>query len=107
MRVWVEPQALSARGLTVQDVENAIAARNVEIPAGRIESTRREFSARSLGELKTPREFGALAVSSQCTQIITLKDVARVEPATEDVRTIFRYNASPSVAIAVVRRSKA
>jgi len=35
MRVWVDPQALSARGLTVQDVESAIAARNVEIPAGR------------------------------------------------------------------------
>src|SRR5882724_11946400 len=58
MRVWVDPQALSARGLTVQDVENAIVSRNVEIPAGRIESTRREFSVRSLGELKTPQEFG-------------------------------------------------
>src|SRR5213593_2122154 len=46
MRVWVEPDALSARGLTVQDVENAIVSRNVEIPAGRIESTRREFSVR-------------------------------------------------------------
>src|SRR5207247_2401023 len=36
MRVWVQPDALSARGLTVQDVENAIVSRNVEIPAGRI-----------------------------------------------------------------------
>src|SRR5207253_11091937 len=33
MRVWVQPDALSARGLTVQDVENAIVSRNVEIPA--------------------------------------------------------------------------
>ena len=47
MRVWVQPDQLSARSLTVQDVENAITARNVEIPAGRIESTRREFSVRS------------------------------------------------------------
>src|SRR6266481_3527151 len=36
MRVWVQPEALSARGLTVQDVEAAIASRNVEIPAGRV-----------------------------------------------------------------------
>ena len=107
MRVWVRPDALSARGLTVQDVENAIVSRNVEIPAGRIESTRREFSVRSLGELKTPREFGELAVSSQGTQIIKLKDVARVELGPEDVRSIFRYNGSPSVAIGVVRQSKA
>src|SRR5437879_11363110 len=56
MRVWVQPEALSARSLTVQDVEAAINARNVEIPAGRIESPRREFSGRSLGQLKTPLE---------------------------------------------------
>ncbi len=107
MRVWVQPDALSARGLTVQDVENAIVSRNVEIPAGRIESTRREFSVRSLGELKTPREFGELAVASQGTQLVKLKDVAQVELGPEDDRSIFRYNGSPAVAIGVVRQSKA
>src|SRR5256885_3057435 len=107
MRVWVQPDPLSARSLTVQDIENAIASRNVEIPAGRIESTRSEFSVRSLGELKTPREFGELAVASQGTQLVKLKDVARVELGPEDDRSIFRYNGSPAVAIGVVRQSKA
>jgi multidrug efflux pump len=107
MRVWVQPEALSARGLTVQDVEGAIAARNVEIPAGRIESTRREFSVRSLGELKTPQEFGELVVASQGTQLVKLNDVANVELGPEDDRSIFRWNGSPSVAIGVVRQSKA
>src|SRR5947208_4598675 len=107
MRVWVDPEALSARGLTVQDVEGAIVSRNVEIPAGRIESTRREFSVRSLGELKTPQEFDEMVVASQGSQLVKLKDVARVELGPEDDRSIFRYNGSPSVAIGVVRQSKA
>jgi len=107
MRVWVEPQALSARGLTVQDVETAIVSRSVEIPAGRIESTRREFSVRSLGELKTPQEFGEMVVASRGTQLIKLKDVARVELGPEDDRSIFRWKGHPSVAIGVVRQSKA
>ena len=107
MRVWVQPDQLSARGLTVQDVETAITARNVEIPAGRIESTRREFSVRSLGELKTPQAFGELAVASQGGQVVKLKDVANVELGPEDNRSIFRYNGNPSVAIGVVRQSKA
>src|SRR5439155_666523 len=107
MRVWAQPDQLSARGLTVQDVEGAINARNVEIPAGRIESTRREFSVRSLGQLKTPREFGELVVTSQGGQVIKLKDVAHVELAPEDTRSIFRYNGDPAVAIGVVRQSKA
>jgi multidrug efflux pump len=107
MRAWVQPDELSARGLTVQDVESAITARNVEIPAGRIESTRREFSVRSLGELKTPREFGEMVVTSEGGQVVKLKDVAHVELAPEDTRSIFRYNGIPAVAIGVVRQSKA
>ena len=107
MRVWVNPEALSARGLTVQDIENAIVSRNIEIPAGRIESTRREFSVRSLGELKTPGEFGEMVVASQGTQLVKLKDVARVELGPEDDRSIFRWKGTPSVAIGVVRQSKA
>jgi multidrug efflux pump len=107
MRVWVKPEELSARGLTVQDVESAIASRNVEIPAGRIESTRREFSVRSLGELKTPQEFGELVVASQGNQLVKLKEVANVELGPEDERSIFRYNGNPAVAIGVVRQSKA
>ena len=119
MRVWVKPDQLSARALTVQDVENAIRSRNVEIPAGRIESSRREFSVRSLGELKTPQEFGELVVGSQGAagggggggggsgQLIKLKDIARVELGPENDRSVFRYNGNPSVAIGVVRQSKA
>src|SRR5436309_1565765 len=105
MRVWVDPEALSARGLTVQDIENAIASRNVEIPAGRIESTRREFSVRSLGELKTPAEFGEMVVASQGTQLVKLKDVARVELGPEDVRSIFRWKVTPSDAIIVLENA--
>src|SRR2546425_1208263 len=93
--------------VAAQDVESAIPARNVEIPAGRIESTRREFSVRSLGELKTPREFGEMVVTSQGGQVVRLKDVAHVELGPEDTRSIFRYNANPAVAIGVVRQSKA
>ncbi len=107
MRVWVKPDQLSARGLTVQDVESAIRSRNVEIPAGRIESSRREFSVRSLGELKTPQEFAELAVASQSGQIVKLRDIARVELGPEDDRSVFRYNGNPAVAIGVVRQSKA
>src|SRR6266849_3483231 len=107
IRVWVQPDQLSARALTVQDVEGAITTHNVEIPAGRIESTRREFSVRSLGELKTAQEFGELAVASEGGQVVKLKVVAHVELGPEDTRSIFRYNGVPAVAIGVVRQSKA
>ncbi|MBI1967322.1 MAG: efflux RND transporter permease subunit [Gemmatimonadetes bacterium] len=107
MRVWLSASELSARGLTVQDVEQAIRSRNVEIPAGRIESQRREFTVRSLGELKTPDEFGELTVASQDGQQVKLKDLGRVELGPEDERSMLRYKGVPAVAIGVVRQSKA
>src|SRR6266540_512441 len=70
-------------------------------------ATRREFSVRSLGELKTPQGFGDMVVASQGGQVIKLKDVANVELGPEDNRSIFRYNGNPAVAIGVVRQSKA
>jgi multidrug efflux pump len=107
MRVWLSAAELSARNLTVQDVEQAIRSRNVEIPAGRIESNRREFSVRSLGELKTPAEFSELVVSSVQGQPVKLKDLGRVELGPEDDRSSFRYKGTPAVALGVVRQSKA
>src|ERR687897_15022 len=106
MRVWLSPSELSARGLTVQDVQQAIRTRNVEVPAGRIESARREFTVRSLGELKTPEEFGNLVVSNTDGVLVKLKDLARVELGAEDERSELRFKGTPSVAIGVIRQSK-
>jgi multidrug efflux pump len=107
MRVWLSASALSARGLTVQDVEAAIRSRNVEIPAGRIESVRREFTVRSLGELKTPEEFADLTVANQNGRLVKLRDIARVELGAEDERSVLRYKGVPAIAVGVVRQSKA
>ena len=107
MRVWLDPAELTARGLTVQDVEAAIRSRNVEVPAGRIESQRREFTVRTLGELKTPGEFAELTVSNVEGQPIKLKDIGRVELGPEDDRSALRFNGTQAVAIGIVRQSKA
>jgi multidrug efflux pump len=107
MRVWLSASELSARGLTVQDVQQAIRTRNVEVPAGRIESERREFTVRSLGELKTPEEFGNLVVSNTNGILVKLKDLGRVELGAEDERSLLRFKGTPAVAIGVIRQSKA
>ncbi len=107
MRIWLSPMALAAHDLTVQDVQAAVRSRNVEIPAGRIESARREFTVRSMGELKTPDEFGDLTVANQNGQLVKLKDLARVELGPENDRSVLRYKGISAVAIGVVRQSKA
>ncbi len=107
MRIWLDQNALSARSLTVQDVSAAIRARNVEVPAGRIESTKREFTVRSLGELRTPDEFADLVVANQGGVLTKLRDVGRVELGPANDRSALRFNRIPAIGLGVIRQSKA
>lgn len=107
MRIWLSASQLAAHDLTVQDVAAAVHSRNVEIPAGRIESERREFTVRSLGELKTPEEFRNLTVSNRDGQLVRLSDISQVELGPENERSTLRFNGISAVAIGVVRQSKA
>ena len=107
MRVWLSPTELAARGLTVQDVEEAIRSRNVEIPSGRIESTQREFTVRSLGELKTPDQFANITVANQNGSLVKLRDLARVELGPRNERSYLRFNGDPALGVGIVRQSKA
>ncbi|MBK6496320.1 MAG: efflux RND transporter permease subunit [Gemmatimonadetes bacterium] len=95
MKIWLDQNALTARSLTVQDVAAAIRARNVEVPAGRIESSQREFTVRSLGELRTPNEFADLVVSSQggvLTQVARRRP-GRARPGKRPLRPPLRSDA--------------
>lgn len=57
MRIWIDRRALAARELSVGDIERALRAENVELPAGRLESDTRMFQARVERNFKTPEDF--------------------------------------------------
>jgi len=107
MRIWLSPQAMASRDITIQDVETAILTRNIEIPAGRIESRQREFTVRSLGELRTPEEFANIVVLADGPQLVRLGDIARVELGPEEERSYLRFDGTQAVAVGVIRQSKA
>jgi multidrug efflux pump len=107
MRVWIDNVRLTATNLTIGEVEQALARENVDLPSGRVEGARREFTVRTLGEVATAEEFGALIVAERGGEVIRLRDVARVEVGPEDDRNFVRFNGQPAVALGVVRQSKA
>ena len=57
MRIWLDRNALVARGLTVADVESAIRAQNIELPAGTLNSLERDFMVRIERGYVTPDDF--------------------------------------------------
>jgi multidrug efflux pump len=108
MRIWLDRQALAARELTVADVENALRANNVELPAGEVESIDRQFAVRVEREFESADDFRRLVVAEGPDgHLVRLGDVARVERGTEEDRTFFRGNGIPQVGLGVVRQSTA
>jgi len=107
MRVWLDRRQMAARGITVSDVEAALRRQNVELPAGRIESTDREFTVRTDTGLSTPDQFARLVVAPRTGYPIKLGDVALVELAAQDTRGEIRNNGKPAIGVGVVKQSTA
>lgn len=108
MRVWLSRENLAARQLTVTDVENALLRENVEIPAGRLESTEREFSLRTDTNLRTEEDFRNLVVGrGPDGYLVRLSEVAEVRLASDDDRSLSRSNGVVSTSMAIIPQSKA
>ncbi|MCX8132809.1 MAG: efflux RND transporter permease subunit [Roseococcus sp.] len=107
MRIWLDRQALAARGLTVQDVEDAIRRENVELPGGRLDSLQRELTVRTDTRMNRPEQFRSIVVARQGGAQVLLGDVATVEIAPEDTRGEYRINGRPAIGLGILRQSTA
>jgi multidrug efflux pump len=108
MRIWLDRRALAARGLTALDVEQALRTQNVERPAGRLESKDRELSLRTARPYATAEDFRKLVVARGAEGYpVRLGEVAQVEIAPAESRTLFRANGEPAIGLGIIKQSKA
>ncbi|MEG3158144.1 efflux RND transporter permease subunit [Lysobacter zhanggongensis] len=107
MRVWIQPQRLAGFGLTPVDVEQALRSQNVEIPAGRVEGTDREFTVLPQTDLQTPEEFGNVILGESNGYLVRLKDVARIELGAQQERFRARYNGVNAVPLGITKQAVA
>ncbi len=108
MRVWLDRDAMAARGITAGDVEAALRRENVELPAGRIESNTRDFTLRVERGYTTAEQFAQMPLSKGADgYVVRVGDVAKVELATEERRAYFRSNDQPNIGLGIVKTSTA
>jgi multidrug efflux pump len=109
LRVWVDPNALAARGLTVVDIENALRSQNLETPAGYVQSQERDYQVRVARTFETPEQFARLPISrtgAGDAAVVRLGDVSRIEFAPQEERSMFRGNGRDEVGLGIVRQSQ-
>ena len=101
MRVWLDPLQMAARGVTASDVAEAINASNFLAAPGETENEYVAYNITLQSTLQTAEAFGALPLQSEGDAVVRLRDVARVELASEEQEEIVTFNGEPGTFIGI------
>lgn len=111
MRVWLDPSRLAVKGVTPQEVVQAIGDQNLQVAAGQIGQAplppgqMYQMSVRAIGRLKTASEFENIIIrSGKDGQLVRIKDVGRAELGAEDYQNVVRYRGKEAVGIGIFQR---
>ncbi|MBX5481963.1 MAG: efflux RND transporter permease subunit [Myxococcaceae bacterium] len=108
MRIWLQPDRLTALGITAVDVQNAVRAQNTVNPTGQIGAepappgTDLTLTARAQGRLRSPEEFADIVVRALPNGgVVRLRDVARIELGAQTYAQRSRFDGRPASTMAV------
>lgn len=108
MRIWLDRTEMAARRITVTEVEQALRRENIELPAGRLESTERDFSVRVERSYGSPADFEAMVIAEGADgHLITLGELARVEIGPVNEKSEFRGDGTSNIGIGIIKQSTA
>lgn len=105
IRIWIDPLRLAGHGLAVGDVLDAIEREHIELPGGRIETKRREYTVKTKGKFRNPFEFGTIAVVHREEGVIYLRDIATIEDGLAEERSLSRLNGQRGVALIIRKQA--
>ncbi|HEX5829711.1 MAG TPA: efflux RND transporter permease subunit, partial [Gemmatimonadaceae bacterium] len=103
IRVNLLPDRLRALGVSVPEVMQALAAQNLEAPAGRLERGATETLVRVTGRITDPMQFADIIVANRNGQPVRLGEVAVVEDGMEEERSVALVNGSRAVSLDILK----
>jgi hydrophobe/amphiphile efflux-1 (HAE1) family protein len=104
VRVQVNPVALAARSLTMNDLRTALDTGNSNLPTGTLDGKEQTFTIESSGQLLNATAFRALIVAYRDGSPVRLEDVALVSDSIENDKGANWYGSSRSLAMAIDRQ---
>jgi len=108
MRLWLDPDALAAHGLTAIDVREAFRAANVELPTGRVEGYSIDLNIRTLSRLgDDPDQFNNRVIKRDGDNVVRFRDVGYAEIGPLNERTVLRRDGVTTVGVVLRPQSGA
>ncbi len=106
-RINVDKDKLKRNGLTLTNVNQAIASSNVEFPTGKVKGESEQMTVRLAGKYSTLADIENLILFSRGISSVKLKDVAEVIDASEDQVAVSRLNGVNGIGLRVKKQSDA
>ncbi len=104
VRVAVDPRALAAAGLSLEDVRNAIASQNVNLAKGGFDGPLRSTTISTNDQLRSAADYRAMVIAYRNGAAIRLSDVAGVTDGAEDIRLAAWAGDTPAIVLDVQRQ---
>ncbi len=104
VRVQLDPQALAARKIGLDQVVNAINTGNVNLPTGILWGTDQVYSVESDGQLSNAKQFAPLVVAWRNGAPVRLGDLGKVVDGVEDTKRASWFNGERSIIMAIQRQ---
>ncbi len=107
IRMRVDPEAAAARGLTLDDISNAVRSANANTPVGTLEGARQTLVITANRQLTRAAEFSQLIIATTAAGPVRLADVAQVEDSVESVKTASWANGERAITMSIRRQPDA
>ncbi len=104
VRIFLNPEALSKRGLGLDKIVSAIQNANSNLPSGVLQGSARNFTVKSSGKLERASGFNDLIVAYQDGMPVRLSDVGRAEDGIENARVKSWLNGERNIGLGVFRQ---
>ncbi|MDR2856799.1 MAG: efflux RND transporter permease subunit [Novosphingobium sp.] len=101
MRIWIDPDKLTARGITAGEVAEALRANNVQSAPGQIKGSRTVINITASTDLAGVDDFSDMVIKSTGEGIIRLRDVATVEIGGQNYDSLATSSGRRSVFLAI------
>ena len=103
IRIQVNPQALAARGISLEDVRSVVAGANVDLPKGTLNSPRVTYTLNTNDQLLNPGAYDNLIIAYRNGSPVRIRDIGNAIEAPENDLLAGWYGKQPAVILAVQR----
>ena len=107
IRVQADPQAAAARGVSLEDIRNAVSSANSSTPVGTLNGPKQDVSLQASGQMDKAADYRQVIVAWRNGSPVRLDEVAKVYDGVENDKTATWFNGTRSIVLAIYKQPDA